>query len=165
MRTLLVRARFIIGAIVLCGIIGLAAPTQSQQQPPLIDPDASAVNEQMLLRQSPRIEGQIVIPDKRESVLIQPAGREWRYFHEVTLHWLGASARALVIVGMLALLAAAYFILGKIRISAGRSGRKVRRFNAFERFVHWLTAASFIVLGISGLNITFGKLLLRPLLL
>jgi formate dehydrogenase subunit gamma len=61
-------------------------------------------------------------------------------------------------------LAAAYFLLGRIRISEGRSGRKVPRFNAFERFVHWLTAVSFIVLGISGLNITFGKLLLLPLI-
>src|ERR1700704_3033644 len=160
MRTLLVRARFIIGAIVLCGIIGLAAPTRSQQQPPLIDPDASAVNEQMLLRQFPRIEGEIAIPDKKESVLIQPAGREWRYFHEVILRWFGA----IMIVATLVALFAAYWLMGPIRISAGRSGRKVPRFNAFERFVHWLTAVSFIILGLTGLNMTFGKKLLMPLI-
>jgi formate dehydrogenase subunit gamma len=40
----------------------------------------------------------------------------------------------------------------------------VVRFNAFERFVHWMTAASFVVLAISGLNITFGKELLTPLI-
>ena len=34
----------------------------------------------------------------------------------------------------------------------------------FERFVHWMTAACFIVLAISGLNITFGKNLLLPLI-
>src|ERR1700738_1810147 len=49
----------------------------------VLEPGASVVKEQTLLRQSPRVEGQILIPDKRESVLIQPAGREWRYFHEV----------------------------------------------------------------------------------
>ena len=38
------------------------------------------------------------------------------------------------------------------------------RFNAFERFVHWMTATCFIVLAISGLNITFGKSLLLPLI-
>ena len=59
---------------------------------------------------------------------------------------------------------AAYFILGQLRIPAGRSGRKVRRYSSFERFVHWLTAVSFVVLGITGLNITFGKLLLLPLI-
>ena len=38
------------------------------------------------------------------------------------------------------------------------------RFNGFERFSHWLTAASFVMLGLTGLNITFGKLLLLPLI-
>ena len=38
------------------------------------------------------------------------------------------------------------------------------RFNAFERFVHWMTATCFIVLALSGLNITFGKPLLLPLI-
>ena len=69
------------------------------------------------------------------------------------MHWLGAIA----ILGTLAALAAAYFMLGRLRISAGRSGRKVPRFKAFERFVHWLTAVSFVVLGISRLNITSGS--------
>ena len=38
------------------------------------------------------------------------------------------------------------------------------RFNAFERFVHWMTATCFIILAISGLNITFGRPLLLPLM-
>jgi len=69
-----------------------------------------------------------------------------------------------VILGMIATLGAAYLIMGRIRISKGRSGQKVRRFNAFERFSHWLTAISFVVLGLTGLNITFGKLLLLPVI-
>jgi formate dehydrogenase subunit gamma len=59
-------------------------------------------------------------------------------------------------------LAAAYLIMGRLRIAAGRSGRKIVRFQAFERFSHWLTAVSFVVLGLTGLNITFGKILLLP---
>jgi len=78
----------------------------------------------------------------------------------VTLRWIGVVA----IFGTLALLAAAYFLLGRLRISAGRSGRKVPRFTGFERFSHWLTAVSFVILGLTGLNVTFGKLLLRPLI-
>ena len=160
MTKLLVWARYIVGAIVLCGIIVFAAPTQTQQQAPLIDPDASAVNEETLLRQFPRIEGEVVIPDKKEGVLIQPAGRKWHYFHEVILRWFGT----IVILGTLAALLAAYVLLGPIRISAGRSGHKVPRFSAFERFVHWLTGISFIILGLTGLNMTFGKKLLMPLI-
>lgn len=161
----------LICALIFVGIAPIGVPAnaqQSQSQPqassaaqaPVVDPDASAVKEQDLLRQSPRIEGAIVIPERRESVLIQPAGRAWRFFHEVLLHWIGA----VVIVGAIALLAIVYLIIGRIRISAGRSGRKVRRFSAFERFSHWLTAVSFVVLALTGLNITFGKLLLLPLL-
>jgi formate dehydrogenase subunit gamma len=38
------------------------------------------------------------------------------------------------------------------------------RFTTFERLVHWMTATCFIVLAISGLNITFGRPLLLPLI-
>jgi formate dehydrogenase subunit gamma len=137
-----------------------ALPTGAQQPNSKVDPDASVVKEQTLLQQAPRIQGRIDIPDQRASVLIQPAGREWDYFHEVILHWLGA----IVILGMLALLTLAYLVMGRVRISSGRSGRKVVRFTGFERFSHWLTAASFVLLGLTGLNITFGKLVLLPVI-
>jgi formate dehydrogenase subunit gamma len=93
-------------------------------------------------------------------VLIQPAGRTWDYFHEILLHWGGA----IVILGTIAMLGLAYLIMGRIRISAGRSGKKILRFKSFERFSHWLTAVSFVVLGLTGLNITFGKIVLLPLI-
>jgi formate dehydrogenase subunit gamma len=51
-----------------------------------------------------------------------------------------------------------------VKIEGGRSGRKIVRFTEVERFVHWMTAACFIVLALSGLNITFGKHLLLPLI-
>jgi formate dehydrogenase subunit gamma len=124
------------------------------------NPTASAVSEEQLLQQSPRIEGQIDIPNERERVLEQPAGRQWDHFHEVTLRWFGA----IVILGMIMALGAVYLIIGRLRISAGRSGQKVLRFNSFERFSHWLTAISFVVLGLTGLNITFGKILLLPVI-
>jgi formate dehydrogenase subunit gamma len=75
------------------------------------------------------------------------------------LHWGGA----VVLLGTVALLGLAYLIIGQIRIAEGRSGRKILRFKAFERFSHWLTAVSFVILGLTGLNITFGKILLLPL--
>jgi formate dehydrogenase subunit gamma len=152
--------RFMLGAIVLAGVIALAVPALAQQQAPIIDPTTSVVNEQTLLRELPRIQGDIDQLDPRARVLEQTAGRVWDHFHEVTLYWVGA----IVILGTLAALAAAYFLLGRLRISAGRSGRKVLRFKAVERFAHWLTAVSFVVLGITGLNITFGKHVLLPLI-
>ena len=123
------------------------------------NPTASVTSQKTLLEQAPRIQGRIDIPDVKAGVLVQPAGRTWDYFHEVLLHWGGA----VVIVGMLAVLALAYLIMGRLRIEAGRSGQKIVRFKAFERFAHWLTAVSFVLLGLTGLNVTFGKVLLRPL--
>jgi formate dehydrogenase subunit gamma len=76
------------------------------------------------------------------------------------LRWLGA----IVILGMIAALGAAYLIMGRLRISKGRSGQKVRRFSPFERFSHWVTAVSFVTLALTGLNITFGKIVLLPMI-
>jgi formate dehydrogenase subunit gamma len=139
-----------------------ATPVPAQQLGPdgAPNPTASVASEQKLLQQSPRIEGQIDQPNERERVLMQPAGRQWDYFHEVILHWLGA----IVILGVIAALGAAYLIIGPLRISEGRSGRKVPRFNSLERFSHWLAAVSFVVLGLTGLNITFGKIVLLPMI-
>jgi formate dehydrogenase subunit gamma len=158
--TLFARLRLATFVLMLLGVV-VAAPALAQKFGPdgAPNPDASAVNQRTLLQQAPRIQGRIDIPDVKASVLIQPAGRTWDYFHEVLLHWGGA----IVIVGTIALLALAYLAIGRIRIAAGRSGQKVVRFKAFERFSHWLTAGSFVILGLTGLNITFGKILLLPL--
>ena len=156
---LLGRLRLLAAALVVLAV-AVITPVLAQQRNPdgAPDPNASVVNEHTLLQQLPRIEGQIDIPDTRAGVLIQPAGRVWVHFHEITLRWLGA----IVILGMIVVLAFAYLLLGRIRISAGRSGTKVHRFSTFERFSHWLTAVSFVLLGLTGLNITFGKILLLP---
>ena len=159
MQALYFAARLRFGAIAFLLVLALALPAVAQQDAP-VNPQASVQSEQTLLQQLPRIQGDIDQPNQRERVLIQPAGRIWDHFHEVTLRWLGA----LVIIGTLALIAAGYLFLGRMRISAGRSGFKILRFTSFERFAHWLTAISFLVLGLTGLNITFGKVLLRPLI-
>ena len=49
-----------------------------------------------------------------------------------------------------------------VKLESGHYGRKLVRFNVFERFVHWMTATCFIILAITGLNITFGRSLLLP---
>jgi len=145
-------------ATLLLGLaIAFAAPA-SAQQPTSVNPTAQSVKEQQLLKELQKIQGRGTLPDARSQVLEQPAGRDWRQFHQVTLRWIGAVA----ILGMLAILVLFYLIRGMVRIEAGRSGRTLVRFNAFERFVHWMTATCFIVLAVSGLNITFGKELLAP---
>jgi formate dehydrogenase subunit gamma len=137
-------------------ILAAPAPVRAQQ----VNPTADAVKEQQLLQELNRIQGRVSIPDQRSRVLEQPQGREWREFRNVTLRWIGGVA----IIGMLLALVIFYLSRGMVRLESGRSGRTVVRFNAFERFVHWMTATCFIILAISGLNITFGRPLLLPLI-
>jgi formate dehydrogenase subunit gamma len=157
--TFLARIRLATLIVMLFGIV-VCGPAIAQKLNPdgTPNPTASVTSERDLFKQVPRLEGRIDIPDTKASVLIQPAGRTWDYFHEVLLHWGGA----IVLVGTTALLGLAYLIIGRIKIAAGRSGLKILRFKAFERFSHWLTAVSFVLLGLTGLNITFGKILLLP---
>jgi formate dehydrogenase subunit gamma len=141
-------------------VIGHTAPVIAQQAP---NPTAQSVKEQQLLdalRGGGVVGGRITIPDQHAATLIQPDGKGWRTFHQTTLWTIGGVS----ILGMLALLSVFFAVRGKIRIDAGFSGRTVTRFGSFERFVHWLTAGCFIILALSGLNLTFGKALVAPLL-
>jgi formate dehydrogenase subunit gamma len=161
MHQLLSGLRVALGALALAGLLALAAPAAAQQANPdsSVNPTASSVKEQQLLREMRIISGRGSIPDVKSYNIEQPAGRNWRSFHEVTLHWIGGIAT----LGMIALLVVFYLGRGMVRIESGRSGRTLVRFNVFERAVHWMTATCFIALAVTGLNITFGKDLLLPL--
>lgn len=156
----LAQARYIVGGLALMFVVAVAAPTLAQQQTPTANnPTASAVQEDQLLRQLRVIDGRVSIPDQQSRNLQQP-GRDWREFHQTTLRWISAIA----ILGALAAIVVFYLSRGMVKMENGRSGRTVVRFNALERFVHWMTASCFIVLALSGLNITFGKSLLAPVI-
>jgi len=148
------RIRIALRAIILAMILSLAGALASQfawaQQ---VEPQTSAVHEHQLLDQLKIIKGRGTIPDVKSYVIEHPAGRDWRQFHNVTLRWIAGVA----IFGMLALLIVFYLWRGMVKIEGGRSGHNIVRFNAFERFVHWMTATCFVILAITGLNITFGR--------
>jgi formate dehydrogenase subunit gamma len=151
--------RLIAGALVLMFIVAAAMPAAAQQ-PSTVNPTADAVKEQQLLDSLKVIRGLGTIPDTKSYTLEHPAGREWREFRTVTLKWIGGIA----ILGILAVLVIFYLVRGQVKLQNGRSGRTIVRFNMFERFTHWMTATCFIILALSGLNITFGRALLLPLL-
>src|SRR5205807_9585473 len=75
------RIRFVLAAIAVVMIAGLAMPAGAQQ----VNPTADAVNEQRLLQEMTQIQGRGSIPDTKSYIIEQPRGREWRQFHEVTL--------------------------------------------------------------------------------
>lgn len=106
------------------------------------------------------IGGAVSIPNQAAGILIQPAGRDWRGFRTRIL----AIAGAAILLGTVFILAGLYLLRGPQRIDAGRAGRTIHRYGAFERANHWMVAVSFVLLGLTGLNITFGRTLLRPVI-
>lgn len=155
------RIRFFVAGIALLILLATAAmPVMAQRQPNAVDPNADAVKEQQLLQQFKRIQGLGTIPDTKSYLIEQPQGREWRQYRQEILPLIGTIA----MLGMIVLLAIFFLVRGMVRIRSGRSGINIVRFNAVERVVHWTTATSFVLLALSGLNITFGRVALLPLI-
>ncbi len=141
--------------------VNVPAAGPGSYQSPSMRPEAGLMsNDAELLRALAPTRGQVTIPDQKLATLIQPAGRDWRAAVKGPIRVVGSW----LLLGMCCLLIAFYLLRGKIMIDSGISGRTVERFNSFERFVHWMTAGAFVVLAITGLNITYGRYLLLPLL-
>jgi formate dehydrogenase subunit gamma len=91
-------------------------------------------------------------------VLIQSEGEIWRNFRNGKL----AVYAGWLLIGVTLAITAFYFIRGKIMMEGGPSGQTILRFTKVERIGHWLTAGSFMVLGVTGLNILFGRWIIEP---
>ena len=106
------------------------------------------------------LQGNVSIPDKKAGTLIQSEGEAWRSFRNGPL----ALYASWALLGTIVVLGLFYAVRGRIRIEHGRSDRTITRFLAVERFGHWMLGVSFIVLGLSGLNILYGRYVLKPVL-
>src|SRR5882672_8458555 len=112
------------------------------------------------------------IPGRETEVLIQPqarfpgqehrstAGEAWRQFRNGPVTFYGGWLVVLIAVAILAF----YFAKGPVKLHDKPSGRLIRRFSSVEQIVHWSTAISFCVLGLSGLIMLFGKYILLPVI-
>jgi formate dehydrogenase subunit gamma len=103
-------------------------------------------------------EGRSSLPEPVRDVLMQPQGRTWRDLHNDKLAYGGA----IYVFGISLLIALFLAVRGRIEVAEGESGETVRRFSAFERANHWLTAVSFLLLAGTGLVILYGNGLIRP---
>jgi len=111
-----------------------------------------------LLRERPFVEGRVNMPDRRAEILIQAQGRDWRRTHNEEITYGGGW----IIFGIGLVLALFLTARGRIEIREGRSGRTIERFTAFERGNHWVTAASFVMLALTGLILLYGQFFLKP---
>ena len=104
--------------------------------------------------------GSTQMKDELSAVMIQSEGDNWRAFRNGPLSVYGAYGLA----GIIGLLVIFYVVRGRIRIDAGPSDDRIMRFGTIDRFAHWLMAGSFVVLGITGLNLLYGRYVLLPLI-
>lgn len=104
--------------------------------------------------------GTVSIPNAAAGQLIQSEGDNWRAIRNGPLTVSGAW----LMLGTVLVLALFFALRGRIRIESGPSGVTIQRFNMLERTTHWLTAVSFIVLALTGLNLLYGRHVLLPLL-
>jgi formate dehydrogenase subunit gamma len=98
------------------------------------------------------------VQGRETNVLVQSWGETWRQIRNGPVTFWGGW----LVVGVLAVLAALYFVFGSVKLHDRPSGRLIHRFSALEQIAHWTTAISFVVLGLSGLIMFFGKHVLLP---
>ncbi len=146
--------------LALVALLAFAAPELPAQQ---INPTENSVQEDALMRalqSGESVSGRVTIPDARGAELIRPDNGGWAAQQNGTVTILNV----VLLLGMLALLLAFYLYRGRIRVPGGFSGRTIERFNEVERFAHWLMAATFIILALTGLNLLIGRAVILPVL-
>ena len=92
--------------------------------------------------------------------LINGSGQNWRQVRNRVIAVYGGW----ILFGLVVLMLHFYAIRGRVGLEDGRSGVKVLRWTAWDRFVHWTTAVSFVALSVTGLSLLFGRSILIPLM-
>jgi formate dehydrogenase subunit gamma len=97
---------------------------------------------------------------KEGTVIVQRGGNTWRVLRNGPFATISGAIMVLVLLAIFGF----YLAVGPARTDQPDTGRRIVRFDAWERFIHWATAISFVILAVTGLVIMFGKDILLPLL-
>ena len=108
------------------------------------------------VRQS--VPGQTQVQGTDTGILISAEGEQWRQFRIEKL----VPYSAMIFAGVIGLLALYFLLHGRIRIKAGRSGKRIQRYTAADRWIHWFMATVFLVLMLTGLVLLYGRWVLIP---
>ncbi len=100
------------------------------------------------------------VKGRETEVLVQSWGETWRQIRNGPVTFYGGW----LVLAVLMILAALYFTMGSVKLHDKPSGRLIHRFSPIEQVAHWSVAISFVVLGISGLVMLFGKHVLLPVI-
>ena len=141
--------------------MALLAPVAIAQQSGEVPGQALGINSDADLWRFVRTgnAGSVSMKNELGAVMIQSEGDNWRAVRNGPLSTIGAFGLFI----MLFLLTMFYMVRGKIRIEKGPSGKTILRFGSIDRFAHWLMAGSFVVLGLTGLNLLYGRYLVLPI--
>ena len=104
--------------------------------------------------------GYTSLPGREMGVLVQSAGETWRQIRNGPVTFYGGWLLVVVFL----ILAAIFVSLGPVKLHDKPTGRMIERFSLAERWLHWVTGISFVVLGITGLIMLFGKHVLLPVI-
>ena len=172
------------GWLIVVLAFALSAPVSAQQQPAQQSAPGSVKEQQQRRLDQPGNNAPLwrdvksgqpnytSVPGRETGVLIQPqarftgqdtvstAGEAWRKFRNGPIMFYGGW----LVVLVCAIIAAIYFTMGPIKLHEKPTGRLLERFTLLERWAHWVMGISFVVLGISGLIILFGKHVLLPII-
>lgn len=105
------------------------------------------------------VKGYTAVSGQEMNVLIQSGGEVWREIRMGPVIAWGAWGLIAILVAIVVF----HLVFGTVRLES-RSGRKILRWPLFDRIVHWWVAVLFIILGITGLSLLFGRSALIPLL-
>ncbi|WP_299922021.1 formate dehydrogenase subunit gamma [uncultured Pelagimonas sp.] len=94
------------------------------------------------------------------AMLVQDGGMWWLTFREGPL----ATYGGWLLLGTIGALILFYLLRGKIGIDEPMTGHTVTRFKFIERMAHWILGGSFILLGLTGLFVLFGRNFIAPYL-
>lgn len=165
----LVCARFAAAGLLglaLAGGTALAAPGQQ----PFVDVPMQRVEEQQARQETQPLNNAPVWREVRSGqgitqvrgvetgVLVQSQGETWRELRNGPVTFYGG----ILMIAVPLLILAFYLIRGPIAQHEPDTGRKILRFSAWDRVIHWSTAISWVILAITGLVILFGKFVLLP---
>ncbi len=98
--------------------------------------------------------------NREGGVFEQKEGQLWRTIRNGPVTFYGG----LLILILPLMMAVFYFIVGPLKTHDAPTGRSIQRFTPWERTIHWSTAISFVILGLTGLCILFGKHVLIPVI-
>lgn len=150
----------LVACVLLLPTAAMAEEAAKQANPIQIKNPAADLWREVRQRDQLTTNGTTQVKGVDSAILINPLGEEWRQFRALQLVPIGGYA----LLAVLALIALFYILRGNIKVASGLSGKKLMRYTLSERSIHWFMATVFIILGLTGLVILFGRSLLIPVM-